>query len=117
MEDIGAGGEFRFLPVKVAKKTGEITGESLATAEQWGKLRRHVEEILHDIAHELARGDISADPYLRPTGQSPCDYCDFEEACHFEEGQGGDNRRYLYKVAGKEFWEKAKGEDEEWHLH
>jgi ATP-dependent helicase/nuclease subunit B len=117
MEDIGAGGEFRFLPVKVAKKTGEITGESLATAEQWGKLRRHVEEILHDIAHELARGDISADPYLRPTGQSPCDYCDFKEACHFEEGQGGDSRRYLYKVAGKEFWEKAKGEDEEWHLH
>ncbi|MCD8335178.1 MAG: PD-(D/E)XK nuclease family protein [Clostridiales bacterium] len=110
MEDVPLGESPRFLPIKVAKRTGAISGENLATAAQWGKLHHHVGEILREIAHEISAGDISADPYLRADGRSPCDYCDYPQACHFEEGQGGDCRRFLYKVQGKDFWEKEKGE-------
>ena len=95
----------RFLHLRVAKRTGTISGEVLATAEQWGKMRRHVARILEDIARELAAGDVDADPWLRGSGQCYCDWCDYRQCCHFEEGQGTDRRRYLYSVKGKAFWE------------
>ncbi len=94
----------RFLNLKVSKRTGDITGEVLATAEQWGIMRRHVGNILRDIARETAAGDVTADPFLRSSGQSYCDWCDYQQCCHFEEGQGGDCRRFLYSVKDKTFW-------------
>lgn len=104
MEEIGPGGSARFLPVRVAKKTGEITGDSLATAEQWGKLHKHVDKILHDIAGELAEGRVSADPFLRGDGRTPCDWCDYRQCCHFEEENGEDCYRYLYSVKNQQFF-------------
>lgn len=105
MEEIESGGDARFLPIKVAKRTGEITGGSLATAEQWGKLHKHVGKILHDIVGELAEGNVCADPFLRSYGQTYCDWCDYRQCCHFEEGNGEDCYRYLYKVENAEFFE------------
>lgn len=116
METIGATGKHRFLPLKVSKKTGEITGDSLATAEQWGKLRRHVNQILRNIAGEIGAGNIDADPYLRSGNRSYCDFCDYADACFFEEGNGRDCRRYLYSVKGQRFWEAA-GQTEEGETH
>ena len=48
-----------------APPTGAITGEALVSAERLGKLGRHIQKNLEDICRELARGDISADPYWR----------------------------------------------------
>ena len=104
MEHLGPEGP-RFLPVKVSKKTGQITGDALATAEQLGKLRRHIDKVLRDISRELARGNIDADPYYKNARQSACAFCEYAAACHFEEGRGGDCRRYLYAVKGTRFWE------------
>ena len=99
--------------MKVSKKTGEITGDSLATAEQWGKLRRHVGKILRDIAGEIGTGNIDADPYLRSGNRSYCDFCDYADACFFEEGSGRDCHRYLYPVKGQRFWESAGADENE----
>jgi ATP-dependent helicase/nuclease subunit B len=107
MEQVEPGGKPRFLPVRVSNRTGAITGDSLATAEQWGKLHRHVGKVLRDIAGELATGNIDADPYLRAGNRSYCDFCDYADACLFEEGNGRDCHRYLYSVKGKQFWEGA----------
>lgn len=112
MEDFGSGGSPRFLPVRVSKKTGEITGDSLATAEQWGKLHKHIDRILHDIAGELSQGVVSADPYLRADGQTHCDWCDYRQCCHFEVENGQDCYRYLYAVKNKEFFaDSEEGRD------
>lgn len=113
MEQVEPGGGPRFLPIRVSKRTGAITGDSLATAEQWGKLHRHVGKVLRDIAGEIAAGNIDADPYLRAGNRSYCDFCDYAAACHFEEGNGRDCHRYLYSVKGKRFWEEAGGSDHE----
>ena len=113
MEHVEPGGAPRFLPIRVSKRTGAISGDSLATAEQWGKLRRHVGRILRDIAGEIARGNIDADPWLRGNNRSYCDFCDWADACHFEEGVGRDCYRYLYSVKGKRFWEETGTEKEE----
>ncbi len=107
MEHAGENG-IRFLPVRVSKG-GKLSGDSLASMEQMGKLKRHIERILSDIGREFASGDVDADPYYH--GQrTACNYCEFAAACHFEEGQKGSFRRYIPTVKAKEFWEKLSEE-------
>ena len=112
METAGEEG-YRFLPLKVSRSTGDITGESLATAEQLGKLGRHIQRVLEEICRELARGNISADPFWRGPDKNACRYCDYAAACHFEEGRGGDCRRWLPGMGAGEFWENVEQTDEE----
>ena len=107
MEPAGEGG-YRFLPLKVSKSTGAISGEALATAEQLGKLGRHIQKVLEEVCRELARGDISADPFWRGPEKNACRWCDYAAACHFEEGRGGDCRRWLPSVGAREFWENLE---------
>ncbi len=109
MEQWGENGP-RFLPLRVGRN-GTISGDSLATAEQWGRLSKRLDKLLREMGHELAQGDIDADPYLKGGGHSACDFCDYAQACHFEEGRGSDRRRWLYSVKGKAFWEAKEGEE------
>lgn len=107
MEPRGEKG-YRFLPLRVSK--GEITGEGLASAEQLGKLGKHVQRVLEDICKELAGGSIAADPFWRGPEKNACRYCDYAAACHFEPGHGGDCKRWLSHVSAAEFWEQIEGE-------
>ena len=105
MEHSGEG--FRFLPLRV-KTSGEITGEALASAEQLGKLGRHIRRVLEDICQELAGGNIAADPFWRGPEKNACRFCDYAAACHFEEGRGGDCRRWMGSMKSNEFWQKLE---------
>jgi len=111
MERAGEGG-YRFLPLKLSKKTGAVTGEALASAERLGKLGQHIQKILGEICQELASGNIAADPFWRGPDQNACRFCEYAEACCFEEGRGGDCRRWLSGVGAEEFWENVEREAE-----
>ncbi len=118
MEQAGEKG-IRFLPVRVLKG-GKLSGDSLASAAQMGRLKRHIQRILQEIGQEFSTGNVDADPYYH--GESTaCNYCDYAEACHFEEGEKGNCKRYLPSIKAKEFWEKleeAFGEEENgWESH
>ena len=110
MEEPGEKG-YRFLPLKVSKSTGEIFGEALATAEQLGKLGGHIQKVLEEICEEIAQGNIAADPFWRGPEKNACRYCDYAQACHFEEGRGGDGKRWLASVKSREFWENVAREE------
>ncbi|MCI8422829.1 MAG: ATP-dependent nuclease subunit B [Lawsonibacter sp.] len=103
MEHQKAGG-YRFLPLKVSSSTGSITGEALASAEQLGRLGRHIQKVLGEICRELAQGSIAADPFWRGPDKNACRYCDYAAACHFEEGRGSDCRRWLSSLDAQTFW-------------
>ncbi len=107
MEKPGEAG-IRFLPVKVSAKSGAITGESLVTAERLGKLKTHTQRILRQIGEELAGGVVAADPFWRGPEKNACLYCDYAAACHFEEGRGGDRKRYLPALDGEAFWQSIE---------
>ena len=109
METPGEKG-YRFLPLKVSKTTGAISGEALASAERMGKLGGHIQATLRDICREIGAGNISADPFWRGPEKNACRYCDYAAACHFEEGRGGDCRRWLPHVKPEEFWENVEQE-------
>ena len=105
-----AGGEgYRFLPLKV-KRSGEITGEALVSAQRLGRLQKHIERVLGDICQELAAGNIAADPFWRGPEKNACRFCDYAAACHFEEGKGGDCRRWLPKMDSGAFWNNVEVE-------
>ena len=93
-------GEKRFIPVKFTKD-GKLRPENLATLEQLGKLGAHIEETLRNIGRELQCGNIEADPFFKG-GMSPCDYCDYIEACLFDEER--DRRRRLRHRKAEEIW-------------
>ena len=109
MEAAGAEG-YRFLPLKVSKKTGTISGDALVSAQRLGRLQKHIERVLGEICQELASGNIAADPFWRGPEKNACRFCDYAAACHFEEGRGGDCRRWLPNVSTKEFWENIEVE-------
>ena len=92
----------RFLPSSL--RTGRISPEVLASAEQLGKLERHVRRELEKVAGELAAGNITADPFWRGEHKNACQWCRYADACQFREGVGGDGRRWLPTVKAEEFW-------------
>ena len=92
----------------MSRSTGAITGEALASAEQLGRLGRHIQRILENICQELAAGNITADPFWRGPDKNACRFCDYAAACHFEEGSGEDCRRWLPSMDAKTFWEQIR---------
>lgn len=98
-----------FLPVAV-KKDGALTGD-VASAARLGQLSRYVDKLLHQIAGELRRGNIDADPCTRGPGDSACTYCAYAAACCFDESR--DRRHYLHRPGREEFWEFIEKETEE----
>ena len=109
MEEAGEEG-FRFLPLRVAKSTGKISGDALVSAEQMGKLAGHIQSVLEEICRELARGAITADPFWRGPDKNACRYCEYAAGCQFEDGRSGDCRRWMPTVKAEEFWTNLDGD-------
>ena len=101
--------EPRYLPLRV-NKSGDLSG-SLASAAQLGKLGRYVETLLRDIAGEVRRGVIDADPCCRTEEDSPCRCCEWAPACHFQDGRDGDHLTYILPVKPEEFWQEIEGKE------
>ena len=101
--------EPRYLPLRV-NKSGDLSG-SLASAAQLGKLGQYVETLLRDIAGEVRRGNIDADPCCHTEEDSPCRYCDWAPACHFQDGRDGDHLTYILPVKPEEFWREIEGKE------
>ena len=100
--------EPRYLPVRV-NKDGDLSG-SLASAAQLGKLARYVETLLHDISREIRQGNIDADPCCHTEEDSPCRFCDWSAACHFQDGRDGDHLNYILPIKPQEFWDLLETE-------
>ena len=109
MEDWGEGMP-RFLPLK-GNRAGQLKSEYLVKTEQMGKLSRKVMETLEEIAAELAAGNISADPYWRSADVNACRFCEYAQACHFEECLG-DRKAWQKPVKAEQFWAQLDAGDE-----
>lgn len=97
--------------IPVTYKNGDPAGKALATAEQLGLLGRHIQKTLSELAAELRDGALAADPYFRSQNENACAWCEYQEACHFDEGQ--DSRRYLIPYKEDAAWAiiRERGED------
>ncbi|MCD8081162.1 MAG: PD-(D/E)XK nuclease family protein, partial [Bacteroides sp.] len=98
----------RFIPVKFGKD-GAPKGDSLVTAEELGRLGRHIDRTLVELGREMRAGDISARPHYGSMSL-PCDYCDYRLACHYDPET--DGARFLPPMSRDEVLEKLQEEDE-----
>ena len=96
------GEDKRYIPVKFSRR--KDSADSLASLEQLGQLSRHLRETLTNMAGELHRGSIAADPYYRSQQETACLRCDYLEACYFSDGEDGESCRYLPKLSDNEVW-------------
>ena len=107
VEAMEHGEALQFLPLY----RGKLAAESLATAEQLGKLSRFLEETLSNMAGELRGGSIAADPWYENDRANTCRTCDYCDACRFSETT--DGWRFKTKFKAPEFWEKLENGEEE----
>ena len=56
--------------------------------------------LLRENTHLLAREE-----------DSPCRYCDWAPACHFQDGRGRDRLNYILPVKPEEFWREIEGKE------
>lgn len=100
------GGDKRYIPIRF---TGRNSSETAADAAHLGMLSEHIRRTLSDMAAELRRGEITADPYFRTQQENACVNCDFLGVCHFENGQNGDACRFMPKLTPDKVWTLIEG--------
>ena len=76
-----------YIPAKLLKGDDGLgklmlnkTSSNCFTAKQFIKLKKHVENLLENLANELYNGKISANPLISGNS-SPCNYCDYWSVC------------------------------------
>jgi ATP-dependent helicase/DNAse subunit B len=84
--------------------------EPLLSAERIGQLAQHVRFCLGEMARELHRGSIAADPYYRSQKEDACLNCDYYAACQFADGENGESYRYLPRLKDGQVWEAIEKE-------
>ena len=100
----------KYIPVKFKK--GVPTGDALASAERLGLLSEHINKTLRDMAKELHRGSIAADPFYRNQQENACLHCDYLAACQFVSGENGESVRNMPSLKATKVWNILEGIDE-----
>jgi len=85
------GEKHEFIPVKL-NKAGNYEGDALVSAEELGRLSRHIDQTLLALAHEMKAGKTAPNPHTGSVMQ-PCQYCDYRLACQHDAKKDGG--RYL----------------------
>lgn len=101
------GEDKRYIPVK-ARNSGRGSCNSLASAARMGMLARHIETTLGEMAGELHRGSIAADPWYRSQQENACLNCPYLDACFFSDGENGESCRTLPGLTDQQVWEKME---------
>lgn len=97
----------KYIPVKF--KDGAFSGDALASAERLGVLSRHIDETLGEMAKQLKRGSIAADPFYRTQQENACLHCDYLAACRFKDGENGERMRTIPRLAATKVWSILEG--------
>ena len=74
-----------FIPVQYKKDGTPRASACLAGLEEMGRIERHIETLLTQMAADLYGGDIAPEP-VRGLGHDPCQYCDYRTVCRHRDG-------------------------------
>ncbi|HIW74582.1 MAG TPA: PD-(D/E)XK nuclease family protein [Firmicutes bacterium] len=71
-----------FIPARLTAKGELVKGASVASLEQFGKLKKRIEDLLVKMAETLRRGDVAALPLAGEI--DACAWCDYRAVCGHE---------------------------------
>ena len=89
-------------------KDGSLTGD-IANREQLKILKKYVFQVLRNMVHDIASGDVTPNPYTRGSAHNACSYCPYQSVCHFATVEG---RRNYKTMSAQRFWEEIGKEVE-----
>ena len=89
-------------------KDGALAGD-IANREQLKILKQYVFQVLRNMVHDIATGDVTPNPYTRGSAHNACSYCPYQSVCHFATVDG---RRNYKTMSAQRFWEEVGKEVE-----
>ncbi len=94
----------KYIPVK----SGDLqkSSASLATLEEFSKLKQKIEHQLYKIGSQLTKGDIQINPIKLKNVHDACKYCEMKAICGFEPKRN-KSKKYI-----KQTREEILGEEE-----
>lgn len=75
-----------FVPFGFKADGAPRSAEKLASLEKLGRIRRHIDTLVLEMAQDLYAGKIDAAPVCK-NGRAPCVYCDWRSVCRHEDGR------------------------------
>ncbi len=96
-----------FIPAAMGTRGQWKKGASLASLEQFGHLKQHIQRLLTAMAEHLHAGDIAALPAVGAT--DGCEYCEYHDVCGHERG---DPIREIAALSREEALAALQPEDE-----
>jgi ATP-dependent helicase/nuclease subunit B len=92
------------IPVETSKE-GEFTKHSsVATIEQFDKLRYYIRNLMHDFSLKIMQGRVDHNPYKNKNKEA-CGYCKFQSACGFDCKIEGFQYKKIKNLSQDEVWE------------
>jgi len=80
-----------------------------ATKEQFELLRKHVKNMIKDLAEQMINGNISITPY-RKGKETACKYCPYSSVCKFETNFEGNKYMFIKEQKEEEIWNMLQKE-------
>lgn len=77
---------------------------SVASAESFEALRKHVKCKVIELCEDMLKGSIAISPYKRKSG-TPCEFCSFKPVCRFDVSMKENSYRIISDKKSDEIWE------------
>lgn len=95
------------LKARVTKDGRFAKYNSTATPEQFEALQEFTHKKIRQLSGDIGAGHIEQSPVQLGQNKT-CDFCEFRQACPFDEGLPGQKVRRVEKMNAEQFWEKIK---------
>ena len=83
-----------FIPAALRKDGTPDSHSRVASLEQFGLLKKRMEQLIENMAETLRGGDVAAIPTISGSNDA-CKYCDYYAVCGFEQG---DSVRFVANI-------------------
>jgi len=93
------------MPYK-RNKEGTLSGD-IATAEQFGMLRKYIFCLLAGFVEDIASGHVAPNPYTRGASHNACQFCPYSTVCNAD---GVEGRRNYKAMSSERFWDEIEKE-------
>lgn len=93
------------LKARLTKDNAFYSTDHTATAEQFEALKEFTHEKIAELASGMQMGRITRQPVETGDYQA-CQYCEYKNACPFDEKLPGNNFRKIENLKDSDFWQK-----------
>lgn len=101
--DRGIDGYSIIVPAMVKGDGTFGSNSSIASAEDFNNLRKHIKSIIINLCEDMLKGNISINPYKKKK-ETPCEYCSYKSVCRFDISFNENSYRIISDRSRDEVW-------------